>query len=351
MFFQSKKLIGLDIGSSSIKLAELNLSGNRAELKSFGFVSTPMNALSGGEVTDPTALGMAIESLIMSTGTKNRKVATGMWGTSVIVRKITTQKITDKNILKDQMRFEAEQYIPFDINNISLSYHVLKQSSAPDTMDVLLVAAQNEFIAEYMNVLSAQKLQLAILDVSGFALANCFELNYGKLRNDVVGLFNIGATVTNFVVLRNGEVVFSRDIPVGGQTFTNEIHKSMGVTIQEAESLKLSISGQSAVPDDVHNVINMTNEMVAEEIRNSIEYLGATTEGAVLSRAYVTGGGSFTPGLVESVSRIANVNVQFMNPFNKIYAQPKRFSPSYIEQIRPYSAVALGLAARKVGDS
>lgn len=351
MFFQSKKLIGLDIGSSSIKLAELTQTRKGAELTSFGFVSTPTNALSAGEIVDPVALGMAIESLIISTGTKNKKVATGMWGTSVIVRKITTQKITDKKILKDQMRFEAEQYIPFDINNISLAYHVLKQSSSPDTMDVLLIAAQNEFISQYADVLQAQKLQLAVLDVSGLALANCYELNYGKASNEVVGLFNIGSSVTNFVVIRNGEVVFSRDIPVGGQTFTNEIHKNMGVTIQEAESLKLSAASQSAVPDDVHNVINMTNEVVAEEIRNSIEYLSATTEGATLTRAYVTGGGAFTPGLVESISRVGNVNLQFMNPFNRIYVQPKKFSPSYVEQIRPYSAVALGLALRQAGDS
>ncbi len=162
----------------------------------------------------------------------------------------------DRKLIKDQIRFEAEQYIPFDINNISLAYHVLSGSSSPDTMDILLIAAQNELVNQYTQVVSFSSLNCSVLDVSGFALANAFEVNYGKLPGEVVGVLNFGASITNFVVVQNGEVIFCRDIPVGGANYTNEIHKAMGVTVAEAEALKLSAISRREVPDEVHSVIS-----------------------------------------------------------------------------------------------
>lgn len=349
MFFKSKKVIGLDIGTSSIKLAEMDVNGKGAQLLSFGFAPTPVNSVTGGEIVDVGSVGMAIQSLINEVKSKRKNVATAMWGTAVIVKKITIPKM-DKKLIKDQIRFEAEQYIPFDINNISLAHHVLTGSSSPDTMDILLIAAQNELVAQYTQVIEVCGLNCSVLDVSGFALANAFELNYGKIPGQTIGILNFGASITNFVALKNGEVIFSRDIPVGGANYTNEIHKAMGVTIPEAESLKLSAFSRKEIPDEVHSIISATNEAVTEEIRSSLDFLSATTNGLVLNHCYYTGGSSATAGLVETVARVNGIQMEQFNPFLKVKANTKKFSPEYLDQISPFAAVVTGLALREVGD-
>jgi type IV pilus assembly protein PilM len=349
MFFTSKRVIGLDIGTSSIKLAEMDVSRKGAQLLSFGFAPIPQGAVTGGEISDVPSVGMAIQSLVAEVGSKRKVAATAMWGTAVIVKKITIPRI-DKKLIKDQIRFEAEQYIPFDINNISLAHHVLSSSASPDTMDILLVAAQNELVTQYTQAITMTGLSCGVLDVSGFALANCFELNYGRIPRDVIGILNFGASITNFVVIQNGEVIFCRDIPVGGANYTNEIHKAMGVTIAEAEALKLSAVSGREVPDEVHSIISATNEAITDEIRNSLDFLSATTNGTTLNRCFFTGGSSGISGLVESVSRSTGIPMEPFNPFVAVRANPKKFSPEYLHQISNFAGVAIGLALRTPGD-
>ncbi|WP_374032156.1 type IV pilus assembly protein PilM [Bdellovibrio bacteriovorus] len=316
----------------------------------FGFAPTPPNAVSGGEIVDIASVGIAIQQLINEVKTKRKSIATAMWGTAVIVKKITIPKM-DRKLIKDQIRFEAEQYIPFDINNISLAHHILNSSASPDAMDILLIAAQNELVTQYTQVIEVSGLTCGVLDVSGFALANAFELNYGKIPGEVIGILNFGASITNFVVLQNGEVIFCRDIPVGGANYTNEIHKAMGVTVAEAEALKLSAISRREVPDEVHSIISATNEAVTEEIRSSLDFLSATTNGLVLSRCFYTGGSSATSGLVETVSRVTGILMEPFNPFLRVKANPKKFSPEYLDQISSFAGVVTGLALREQGDA
>ncbi len=348
MLFGSKKLIGLDIGTSSIKLAEMEVSRSGVQLVSFGFAETPANSLNGGEISNTGAISAAIQHLVFEVKSKRKNVATGMWGTAVIVKKITIPKI-EKKMIADQIKWEAEQYIPFDINNISLAYHVLN-ADVGDTMDVLLIAAQNELVGQYTSAITGAGLQLGVLDVSGFALANIFEANYGKNFGETIGILNIGAGVTNLVVIANGDVIFSRDIPVGGFNYTNEIHKEMAISLQEAESMKLSAVSKAPVPDEVHNIISATNDVVTEEIRNSIEFFSGSNNGMALGRCYITGGSSVVTGLIENVSKTINLNVEMMNPFAGVKTG-KKLNMSYVEQIAPFAAVAMGLGIRKTGDS
>jgi type IV pilus assembly protein PilM len=350
MFFNSKKVLGLDIGSSSIKIAELDVSARGAQLLSFGFAPTPPNSVAAGEISDVTSMGLAVQALVGEIRTKRKNVSTGMWGTAVIVKKITIPKM-DRKLIQDQLRFEAEQYIPFDINNINLAHHVLNTSNSEDTIDLLLIAAQNELVFQYTSVLDTAGLKCSVLDVSGFALANCFEANYGRFSRDVVGILNFGASITNFVVIHNGDVVFCRDIPVGGQNYTNEIHKNMGVSPQEAEALKLSAVSRREVPSEVHSIMSSTNEMVTEEVRNSLDFLSATTNGLTLNRCFYTGGSSSTTGLIDTVSRITNIPFEPFNPFAKVKASSKKFSQDYLNQISHFAAIATGLGLRKDGDA
>ncbi|MGZ3743795.1 MAG: type IV pilus assembly protein PilM [Pseudobdellovibrionaceae bacterium] len=351
MFFKSKKVLGLDIGTSSIKIAELDVSRKGVQLLSFGFAPTPPNSVAAGEISDTTSVRVAVQGLVSEIGSKRKSISTGMWGTAVIIKKITIPKM-DQKLIQDQIRFEAEQYIPFDINNISLAHHVLSTSASEDTLDILLIAAQNELVSQYTAVVESAGLKCSVLDVSGFALANCFEANYGKLSRDVVGILNFGASITNFVVIQRGDVVFCRDVPVGGQNYTNEIHKSMGISRHEAEALKLSaVSRRGEVPADVHSIIHSTNEMVTDEIRNSLDFLSATTNGLTLSHCFYTGGSSTTTGLIENISRATGIRFEPFNPFAKITGNSRKFSPDYLNQISHFAAIATGLGLREAGDS
>ncbi len=348
MFFKSKKLIGVDIGSSTIKVAEVDLSGNKATLLSFGSAPTPQGALNSGEIANPEALSSTIRGLIAEIKSKKKNICAGLWGAGVIVKKITIPRV-EKKMIADQLRWEAEQYLPFDINTISLGYHVINPSGGNDTMDVLLIAAQHEIVNQYRNLASSAGVELAILDVSGFAVANVFELNYGRLA-DTIGILNVGSGVTNFVVISQGETIFSRDVAIGGFNYTNEISKELGITLPEAESLKLSAGQAGSVPEEVSKIISTTNELVTDEIRNSIEFFVGGNNGAGFSRCFVTGGSSAVPGLQQSISQAANIQVEVLNPFLKIKAG-KQFNASYLSQIAPFCSVAMGLGMRKVGDS
>jgi len=194
-------------------------------------------------------------------------------------------------------------------------------------------------------------LTLGVLDVTGFALANAFELNYGKLPGQTMGLLNIGATTTNFVVVHDGETVFSRDINIGGQNYTYEIHKELGVSVPEAEALKISAIRGEGVPDEVHSLISATNETVKEEIRNNFDYFAGLSANLTLTQCFYTGGASGTPGLVESISQATSVRMDMLNPFQRVTANSKDLTPAFLSQVAPLASVALGLGMRKAGDS
>jgi type IV pilus assembly protein PilM len=348
MFFGEKRLVAIDIGTSSIKLAELDMGRKGAVLKRFSIYPIAPGLVNGGEIIDTNSVSEAIASLMSSAKSKRKMAVTGMWGSSVIVKKISMPKM-EENLVAEQIKWEAEQYIPFDVNEISLEHHILRNRGAgTESMEVLLVAAKQEFVFRFIETLEIAAVKCAILDVSGFALANCFETNYGTMPG-MVALLNIGAGVTNFVVLDNGEVIFCRDIGVGGQSYTSEINKTMGLSLSEAEAMKVSASLGQEVPQDVHNIISSTNEQVIDEIRNSFEFFNATTaNGATIQRMFVSGGSIFVPGLVEQVSKAVNVPYEVHDPFQKIGYDPKAFSADAIAQIKAISPVALGLGLRKL---
>lgn len=349
MFFSANKVLGLDIGSSSIKVAELDVSKSGAKLVNFGMIQTPPNSINGGDIADVSSLAVAVKSVCTEIKAKRKNAAVGMFGTAVIVKKITIPRI-DLKLVSEQVKWEAEQYIPFDVNSISLAHHVINPRSDSETMDILLIAAQNELVAEYYQVVQNADLKMGVLDVSAFALANVFEFNYGRTDGNAVGLLNLGSAITNFVVVANGEVVFCRDMPIGGQNYTNDIHKEMGVSLPEAESLKLSAASGGAVPDEVHSVLSSTTEVMTEEIRNSFDFFAGSSGGLNISQVYYTGGAAATPGLIRNLSQATRLNFEWLNPCLRVTSGNKKISTMYMEQITPFCAVAFGLGLRKLGD-
>lgn len=349
MFFGEKKVLALDIGTSSVKLAEIDSSRKGPVLKRFAVYPLSPGLVNGGEILDTSSVSQAIDALVRSSKSKRKQVSTAMWGNSVIVKKISMPKMEDK-LVAEQIKWEAEQYIPFDINEISLEHHILRKHSSMESMDVLLVAAKQEFLFRFMESIDSTGLRCSVVDVAGFALANCFEANYGVL-DGVVAIVNIGAGVTNLVVLDKGEVIFCRDVPVGGSTYTSEINKQMGISLNEAEALKISASLGQEVPDEVNNILANTNEQVVEEIRNSFAFFGATSSGLAVNRMFVSGGSIFVPGLIDQVSKAVEVNYEIFDPFQRVTFDSKTLSADYISQIKAISPVALGLAMRKLNDA
>jgi len=348
MFFLSKKVVGIDIGSSSIKLAEVTLSSKGATLENFAVIPSPLQAINNGEITDTLLVAESIRTCFKENDFRHKHVSVGLSGTAVIIKKISIPKVDPKK-LKEQIRYEASQYLPFDISQVTIDHHLLSFSSNPENLEVLVIAAQNEFILNYLSSINQSGLKCTILDVSSLALANIFELNYGK-TTEPVALFNFGSSISNFLVLFQGEVIFSRDIPVGGFHFTNEISKNMGVTFEEAEALKISQGSSQEAPEETRTFMNMALEHVTEEIRNSIDFYTATAQGHLISKAYYTGGASLTAGLIDHLVDVLKLPFEAFNPYIRMKSGTKKITDSYLQQISPFISIACGLAIRQVDD-
>lgn len=350
MFFSNKKLIGLDLGSSTIKACELDFSGRSAQLTGFAMSPTPEGSILGGEVHNPAALSDVIGNLVRELKTNRKNAAVGLWGTSVVVKKISIPKM-DEKLISGQIKWEAEQYIPFDINDVNVDYKLLPGlSSSPDSMDILLVAAKKDSIFVCQDIVQGAGLSPAVVDLSSFALANCLIKNDSTVTEQTVAIFDMGASVTNFIVLSRGEIIFYRDIPVGGLTYTSEIQKSLNVSFAEAEALKVGATQTSANPEELLAAIRSSHEVVIEEFQNSLEFFANTTPGVSIQRAFFTGGGFRTLNLVNEAMERLKVPFEFFNPLSKITPKARKFAPDLIDEIQSLGAVALGLGLRKVGD-
>lgn len=350
MLFKSKKVIGLDIGTSTIKVAELEVSRKRAVLNGFSISPTPAGAVASGDIAEITAVAEEVARLVRELKTKRTMVSAGIWGNSVIIKKISIPRVEER-LVGEQMRWEAEQYIPFDIDSVNLDFAILKTSQSPESMDVLLIAARQESVMKYLEVVEATGLKLSVVDVAGFAFANCFFTNYPESSQQTVALLNVGATATNMVVVEKGEVVFCRDIFVGGASYTNEIQKALNISAKESEAMKLAHTAGQATPEEVANLIAATHEFVTEEIRGSFDFFLNTHQGAPISQCFVTGGGVKTPGLLESLGKTIKIPCHHFDPFKEISFNQKVFTPEYLSQISDFCAVAMGLGLRSNGDS
>ncbi len=345
MFSNTTKVLGLDIGSNTIKIAELSISKKGMVLEGFATVPTPYESVSNGYLSNVSSVSESLRNILTDLNTKTKSTVTGMAASSVIIKKITIPRVENK-VLQETIRFEAEQYIPFDLNSVALSFVPLNVNSSNETMDVLIVAAQNEVILQYMEAVASSGMQCSIMDVNSFALANCFELNYGILKGEAIGLLNFGHEVTNFVVIYDGEVIFSRDLSLGGLNFTSEISRSMGITQSEAESFKISAVSGMAVPDEVHSIMSSENERFVEELKNSHDFFIASNPERKVDRFYFSGGTSLNLQLIEKIAQNLQTPFEKFDPFKKIKVDSKKINLNYASQISTFSPIAIGLASR-----
>lgn len=349
VFFGSKRLIGIDIGSRFIKFAEIDYSSKGSKLIHFLVVPTPEGSFVGADLQNPELIASVINGTLSGEKIKNKNVAFGLYGNSVMVKKITMPRI-DKKLLSQQIRWEAEQYIPFDLNQINLSHHVNENTSQTDMINVLIIAAQISSVALISSVAKAAALNLQVLDLSAFALANSFEHAMGTQSGLNHMLVHVGAYTTHVVIMTSGDVEFVRDISLGSHTCTLEIHKEMGLSVEEAETLKLAASRGEEVPEEIFKFINQFNQSLAEEVKNSLEYfIASQSDGSRISQIHLSGGGAKMSGLVDRVGGVVDCPVSYFNPFTGFkFISPNIQSSS--EDIAYFSPIALGLALRKKGE-
>ncbi len=357
MFGRVKNLMGLDIGSSSIKAVELKETKQGLQLVQFRMVPLPAEAIVDGAIMNAPAVVEAITELLSQGKFKTKNVATSICGHSVIVKKIKVPEQTQEE-LEESIQWEAEQYIPFDITDVNLGWQILG-SDAQDVgqMEVLLVAAKKDMINDYTSVVTEAGLVPMVMDVDAFAVENMFEANYGASQGETIVLADVGASIININILRNGISTFTRDVSMGGNQLTEEIQKQLNVSREEAESLKLggeaggpSETTEAVIPQEVGSIIRSICETMATEIQRSLDFFSATSTDDKIAKVYLTGGSAKIPGLPSVLESKIGVPVEIANPFRSIKMNEKDFNLAHINEVAPVAAVAVGLALRKVGD-
>lgn len=346
----SKNILGLDIGSNAVKICHLKDTRKGLQLIAFDHCPLPPEAIVDGMIMDSGPVVDAIRQVLNRNKIKVKEAALSVSGHSVIIKKIPLPLMTDEE-LEQSIQWEAEQYIPFDINDVFIDVEVLERNETQGQMDVLLVAAKKEVVNDYVDVAREAGLAPMVVDVDAFCLQNMFEINYGLDTDQTIVLLDIGAGTININVVANGTTTFTRGISMGGNQFTEEIQKQLNITYEEAETYKRGGDATDAViPHEVEKVIQQVSESVAGEIQRSLDFYAATTADSSISRIYLSGGTGSIPSLGRIISRTSGVPVELINPFRQIVADPGKFNPQFLESVGPLAAVSVGLALRRTNE-
>jgi type IV pilus assembly protein PilM len=350
--FGSKSIVGLDIGSSSIKAVELSRRGRSKEfeLTHLGVSLLPAEAIVQGAFLNSSAIVEGIREAIEKAKIRTKNVAAAVSGHSVIVKKVSLPVMT-RGELDEQIRWEAEQYIPFDVNEVNLDFQILNSGSGEGQMEVLLVAAKKDLVDDYVQVIREAGLVPAAIDVAAFAVENAFEANYDVRPDEVVALVNIGAQVVNINIISNGAPAFTRDITTAGNQYTEEIQKALSISFDEAERIKLggrrSENSQEVVPQEVEQAMRTVTEMVIGEISRSLDFFSATSADSRIERIVLCGGGASVAGLQAAFQQRTGGKVEIMDPLARMLPSSK-FEANYLDEISPALGVGVGLALRRM---
>jgi type IV pilus assembly protein PilM len=351
VFRRAKSLVGLDIGSSAVKAVELKPSGKGYRVTAFGSEPVPPDSIVDGAIIDGAAVADAIRRLFDGRHIKTKDVAASLSGNAVIVKKITLPVMTEAE-LAESIYWEAEQYIPFDIQDVNLDYQILDAADAAGkgTMDVLLVAAKREKIADYTGVIAQAGRSAVVVDVDAFALQNAYEVNYGIEPSVVVVLLNAGASATNINILCGDQSVFTRDISIGGNAYTEALQKELSLPFELADQLKRGLPVDGVTFEDARPVLRAVSENVMLEIQKTFDFFKATAASDRIDRIMVSGGASRAEGFSEMLGDRFEAPVEAFDPFKRVAFDAKKLNVDAAPDVAPTVAVAVGLALRRLGD-
>jgi type IV pilus assembly protein PilM len=348
-FGKKDHIVGLDIGSRSIKAAEIVETKQGLSLKRFGIVDIAHGAIEEGTINDPETVAESIKQLFKSYNIKETNVAVSIGGYSVIVKKISVQTM-DEEKLQETIHFEAEQYIPFDISDVNLDFQILGESeSNPGQMNVFLVAAKKEMVNDYINLVNLAGLNPCIVDVEAFALQNAIEANY-ELQNENTALIDIGASKTSLNILKGNSSLFMRDVSLGCGQINQKIMSLIECSFEEAEQLKYGDNPDRLTQEDLKGIISSVVTDWCTEIRRALDFFYSTYPEDQIKRIILSGGGANIDEFRELLATEASAEVESINPFKNLKIDKKHFDDAFIKQIAPQAAISMGLAMRKVDD-
>ena len=353
MFFRrTKSLVGLDIGSSAVKAVELRQTARGYKVAAIGSEPLPPDSIVDGAIIDGGVVADVIRQVFEKNHIKTKEVVASLSGNAVIVKKIVLPLMSEEE-LAESIHWEAEQYIPFDIQDVNLDYQAL-ESGADEvnrgTMAVLLVAAKKERIADYTGVISQAGRVPVVVDVDGFALQNAFEVNYGIDMARVIVLINAGASAINVNIVEGGQSLFTRDITIGGNTYTEALQKELSLTFEKADLLKRGLPVEGASVEDAEPIIRTITENISLEIEKTFDFFKATSASDRIDQLVVSGGAAAIDGFTEAFEARFDLPVRAFDPFRQIAFDTKKFSEELRRELAPTAAVAVGLALRRVDD-
>ena len=344
---EGKNLVGVDIGTSSIKVCQLRESRKGFGLIRLGYAPVPPQSIVDGQIMNAQAVTEALGRAFADGKIKQKEVSLSISGQAVIIRKIQVPMMTAAE-LDEQIQWEAEQHIPFEIKEVHVDYEVLRRRPEAAQMDLLLVAAKREAIANYTDVVRSAKLKPMVVDIDAFTVQNLFEINRGLPPDQTFAIINVGAALASINVISRGASAFTRDVASGGNFVTEQIQRQLGVSYDQAEAFKAAAAfGAADVPPAVPSVIETICDSIAGEIQRSIDFFIATSGEAEMQRIYLTGGSSNLPQLVAAVGRRSRVPVEVIQPLERIAVEAKEVNQETLRLRAPQLSVALGLAMRK----
>lgn len=335
--------IGVSIGTSSVKIAELTKAGKKYTLEHFGVSQLPDGAIENREIVNHMAVVDALRGLVNELKIKNKNVLLSISGNSVIVKKLFIEPVQEKE-LEDAILFEAEQYIPFDMKEMSFDYQVINRKSEQGKIEVIIVACKSSVVDMYRAAIQDSGLKLSCVDLDIFSLMNTFEANYPT--DNPAAIVDIGASSMKFFVYSKGQSVFSRDISIGGRQLTGEIMNHLNINYVEAEMLKIdgNLSGQ--MPQEVADLVQVAAENIGTEIKRSIDFFQASNQGVNVGFILLSGGSSRILNLSKTVEELSGLPTQLLNPFANIDYNKKFFNDEAVSAITGLVAIPLGLAIR-----
>jgi type IV pilus assembly protein PilM len=352
LFTGAKKFVGLDIGSNSLKLAEIVNTSHGYTLNRFRQIPVPTGIIVDGVLEDPSALAAIIRELFRNSGCKGKGIVTSLSGSSVIVKKVTLAQM-DEADLRDLIRDEAGKYLPFDnMDDVNYDFQILGDNEYnPSQMDVIIVAAKKTDVSSYLDAITAAGLTVMIMDVDSFALETMYETNYEFENNEIIVIVNIGASLTNINVIKGGMSIFTRDFTVAGNAITEGLQEKYHVSTEEAERMKIEgVSGGEQDGMALKNAILDCAEPICSEIERSVDYFRSTFGGDYIKHVYLSGGSSRIAGLNSHLSQRLNIETELINPLLKIGYNKNNIDAGKLDSIKTIGAVAIGLGLRKIGD-
>jgi type IV pilus assembly protein PilM len=340
---RNKQVVGLDIGSSSLKAAELRPARKGGyELVSLGVEELAPECIVDGVIISKIPVSDAINRIFTRHNIKNGRVTTSISGHSVIVKKIALPVQSDED-LAESIRWEAEQCN--DIADVNLDYQVLGENTGTGNLDILLVAVKKDKITDYTSVIKMAGKVPVLVDVDAFALQNAYEANYQPSGKNTVALLDIGARTMTINIVSGMDFLFTRDVGVGASVY-EFLQKEFNLGFSQAQALKHGETVENIDPSEARHVIDSVTEILCLEIQKTFDFFKSTTTVDHIDQMIVSGGAAHTPGLIETLAEKFEIPTEKFNSFKKISFDPKHFSSSMIADRAPDLTIAIGLALR-----